>query len=301
MLWGKSLNDISAYLNSFLNQRTWQTIQAINQLPLQQRQQLSCDAVHKKIVDSYNKNKGLDFISEIERRVYDEPQLARYPPITYSKFDVIDASIYKRSQLFKLKMFGINININGIHLGVDKLDHIVRTGYSYFEHYQKQRQRGASLLDAEIAAIEKGITQEKTYFGYWVSGVFSYADLEANYQGLRLHQNFCSGSQAYLQRRNNNTWRFNRLIDLKYYVNPWFDESYNNSAYLQRRFKSVYPELKRYCVWQKSTWLQQRNQYYQYWQGKESFSVRYLQQLQKYGKLDSPMPFHLNTICPTTQ
>lgn len=298
MLWGKSLNDISAYLNSFLNQRTWQTVQAINQLPLRQRQQLSCDEVHKKIIESYNKNKGLDFISEIERRVYDEPKLARYPPITYSKFAVIDASIYKKSQLFKLKIFGINININGIHLGVDKLDHILRTGYFYFEHYQKQRKRGASSLSAEISAIEKGITQEKTYFGYWVSGVFSYADLEANYQGLHFHQNFCSGNQAYLQRRNNSTWRFSRLIDLKHYVNPWFDESYNTSTYLQRRFKSVYPELKRYCVWQKSTWLQQRNQYYQYWQGKESFSVRYLQRLQEYGKLDSQMPYHLNTICP---
>ena len=297
MAWGKRLNDISAYLNSFLNQRTWQTLADINQLPLQQRALLKCEDIHKKIVTSYNKNKGLDFISEIERRIYDDATLSRYPPISASKLAVIKQSIYKKSQLFKLKMFGINININGIHLGVDKLDHVLRTGYLYFKTYQKYRDQGLSIQQAEIAAIQKGIAQEKTYFGYWVSGVFSYADLEANYQGLRLHQHFCTGEHPYLEQRANNTWYFSYPIDIKAYINPWFDESYNNSAYSHLRFHSVYPELKKYCGLQNSTWLQQRNHYYQYWQDQESFSVHYLQQQTILGKLDDPKPYSLNTIC----
>ena len=297
MAWNKPLNDVSAYLNRFINQRTWQTIAAVNQDTLQQKKPLSCEAVHKLIVSDYNKNKGLDFISEIERKVYDDPTLSRYPPISDSKLAVIERSIYKKSQLFKLKIFGININVNGIYLGLDKLDHILRTGYLYFTLYQKYRQQGLSEQQAEIAAIQKGIVQEKTYFGYWVSGVFSYADLEANYQGLRLHQQFCSGNHPYLSQRPNGTWAFLRTIDFRAYINPWFDESYNSNAYLRRRFKSVYPELKKYCQARNSAWLQKRNHYYQRWKDQASFSVHYLRQQIALGKLDNPKHYSLNTIC----
>lgn len=297
MAWNKPLNDVSAYLNSFINQRTWQTLAAINQDVLQHKKYLSCEAVHKRIVSDYNKNKGLDFISEIERKIYDDPTLSRYPPINASKLEVIERSIYKKSQLFKLKIFGININVNGIHLGLDKLDHILRTGYFYFKNYQKTRQDGLSEQQADVVAIQKGITQEKTYFGYWVSGVFSYADLEANYQGLRLHKQFCATHQPYLQQRTNKTWAFSRPIDLKMYVNPWFDESYYNNAYLQLRFKSIYPELKKYCDARNSAWLQQRNRYYQRWKDQASFSVHYLQQQVALGKLDNPKRYSLDTIC----
>jgi len=297
MAWNKPLNDVSAYLNSFINQRTWQTLAAINQDTLQQQKYLSCEAVHKLIVVDYNKNKGLDFISEIERKVYDDPTLSRYPPINTSKLEVIERSIYKKSQLFKLKIFGININVNGIHLGLDKLDHILRTGYLYFKTYQKYRQYGLSEQQAEIAAIKKGIVQEKTYFGYWVSGIFSYADLEANYQGFRLHKQFCLGNQPYLSQRRNGTWAFTRAIDLKDYINPWFDESYNGNAYLQRRFKSIYSELKEYCDARKSAWLYKRDHYYQRWKDQASFSVHYLQQQVALNQLDDPKRYSLDTIC----
>lgn len=297
MVWDRPLNDVSAYLNAFINQRTWQTLATINKATLQQKHYLSCHAVHKLIIADYNKNKGLDFISEIERKIYDDPTLSRYPPIHTSKLAVIEQSIYKKSQLFKLKIFGVNINVNGIHLGLDKLDHILRTGYLYFKIYQKNRQDGLSEQQAEIAAIRKGIQQEKTYFGYWVSGVFSYADLEANYQGLRLHKQFCSGSQPYLKQRFNGTWAFTRSIDLKAYINPWFDESYNTNTYLTRRFKGVYPELKQYCDQRNSKWLQKRDNYYRAWQDKASFSVQYLQQQVALGKLDDPKRYSLDTIC----
>jgi hypothetical protein len=297
MVWEKPLNDISAYLNGFINKRTWSVLNTVNQLPTQQRKRLNCEAIHKMVLASYNKNKGLDFISEIERRIYDDPTLSRYPPITASKLAIIKQSIYKKSQLFKLKMFGINIKVNGIYLGVDKIDHVLRTGYLYFKAYQRYRNKGHSEKQALIAAIKKGIIQEKTYFGYWVSGVFSYADLEANYQGLRFHRDFCGNQNPYLNRTDKGTWHLSQAIDIREYINPWFDESYNNSAYLGLRFNSVYPELKKYCPFQNSAWLQRRNDYYQQWQDKESFSVRYLQHLVTLGQLDNPKQYSLNAIC----
>lgn len=294
MMWGRELNDVTAYLNAFINKRTWKAIDEINHLPEEQRSGLSCEAVHKRILKSYNENKGLDFISEIERLVYDDPTLSRYPPKNTSKQAVVNQSIYKKSKLFKLKMFGINIKINGVYTGVDKTDHVFRTGYGYFKTYKRHLKKGESEEQAVIAAISKGIKQEKTYFGYWVSGVFSYADLEANYQGLRFHRGFCEGDKPYLFRRDGGSWGFSHAIDLKEYVNPWFDESFNTSAYLASRFKGVYPELKKYCGAQ---WLSGRNQYYQQKNLSESFSVLYLQGLVDKGKLPNPDKYSLKVIC----
>lgn len=297
MMWGKTLNDVTAYLNGFINKRTWKAIDEINHLPKEQRNALSCEAVHQHIVESYNENKGLDFISEIERLVYDDPTLSRYPSQKTGKIETINQSIYRKSKLFKLKMFGINIKVNGIYTGVDKTDHVFRTGYGYFKTYKKYLKKGKTEKQALIAAIRKGIIQEKTYYGFWVSGVFSYADLEANYQGLRFHRNFCEGEHPYLFRRRDGSWGYAHSIDLKNYVNPWFDESYNTSAYLAFRFKSVYPELKKHCAELGEQWLKDQHQYYQRWKGKESFSVRYLQELVGKGKLPSPEKYSLNAVC----
>ena len=294
MMWGRELNDVTAYLNAFINKRTWKAIDEVNHLPKERRESLSCEDVHKYILKSYNANKGLDFISEIERLVYDDPTLSRYPPKNTSKNAVINQSIYRKSKLFKLKMFGINIKVNGVYTGVDKTDHVFRTGYGYFKTYMRHRAKGETEEQSIIAAIEKGIIQEKTYYGYWVSGVFSYADLEANYQGLRFHRNFCEGEKPYLFRRDHGLWGFSHTIDLKEYVNPWFDESFNTSAYLALRFKGVYPELKKYCG---EAWIGERNRYYHQDDEDKSFSVRYLQALVKAGKLPDPDKFSLKTIC----
>ena len=297
MVWGKQLNDVTAYLNGFINKRTWQAIDEINHLPIEQRKGLICEDVHHYILKSYNRNKGMDFISEIERLVYDDPTLSRYPPQSTGKIATINQSIYRKSKLFKLKMFGINIKVNGIYTGVDKTDHVFRTGYDYFETYKKQRAKGKTEKQALIAAIRKGIKQEKTYYGYWVSGVFSYADLEANYQGLRFHRNFCEGEKPYLFPLKNASWGFSHSINLADYVNPWFDESYNTSAYLSFRFKSIYPELKKYCSEQGMQWVKERDHYYSMWQGRESFSVKYLKSLIEKGLLPNPEKFSLHTIC----
>lgn len=297
MMWDKDINDISNYLNAFINKRTWKTIDEINHLPQQERKHLSCEDVHKRILQAYNENKGLDFISEVERLIYDDPTLARYPPQQTGKIATVNQSIYKKSKLFKLKMFGINIKVNGVYFGVDKMDHLIRTGYSYFKTYKKHRKKGETEQQAEIAAIEKGILQERTYYGFWVSGVFSYADLEANYQGLRFHRNFCESDKPYLFQRSNGSWGFARSIDLKDYITPWFDESYNTSAYLSLRFRSVVPSLQEYCNSSNKQWLQQQLHPYKEWQNKESFSVKYLKKRIKQGDLPDPEKYSLKEIC----
>ena len=70
------------------------------------------------------------------------------------------------------------ITLAGIEIGTDKLGHFFSEGYSYFlvtDHLKKSLESG--LLFGEWS--------ESVYFGAQTTGVYSFADLTANFQGLR--------------------------------------------------------------------------------------------------------------------
>jgi hypothetical protein len=87
---------------------------------------------------------------------------------------------------FYLKYSGLspNLQINGYYLGADKLSHFASTGRRYLKRYLKKKKKGFSEEDSVQAAIRYGLLNEASVLGWWASGVFSYADMEANYQGL---------------------------------------------------------------------------------------------------------------------
>lgn len=75
------------------------------------------------------------------------------------------------------RMAGV-IKVNGVEMGTDKLGHFFTEGYSYF------------LVTEELnKSVESGLLfgewSESVYFGAQTTGVFSFADLTANFQGLR--------------------------------------------------------------------------------------------------------------------
>lgn len=70
------------------------------------------------------------------------------------------------------------INLAGVEMGTDKLGHFFTEGYSYFLVTEGlQRPLESALLFGEWS--------EAVYFGAQTTGVFSFADLAANVQGLR--------------------------------------------------------------------------------------------------------------------
>ncbi|RLU04114.1 MAG: hypothetical protein D9N11_00770 [Ketobacter sp.] len=70
------------------------------------------------------------------------------------------------------------INVDNVELGTDKLGHFFTEGFSYF-----------AVTDQLHRSIESGLLfgewSEAVYFGAQTTGVFSYADLTANFHGLR--------------------------------------------------------------------------------------------------------------------
>lgn len=80
------------------------------------------------------------------------------------------------------------VRLFGAEMGTDKLDHFFQQGHKYYAIRKKNLERGITVQQAEEKAIHWGRKTEKTYFGYWVSGVYSNADLFANYAGMKFYQ-----------------------------------------------------------------------------------------------------------------
>ena len=79
--------------------------------------------------------------------------------------------------------------------------------------------------------------------GEYLDGVFSYADLEANFQGFMLARDMCQGSDPLLVLEAEK-WRLTRPVDLRTYITPDFDESYNLSHWQADRKREVLAILR---------------------------------------------------------
>ena len=77
-----------------------------------------------------------------------------------------------------LKELSDVVNINGHLIGIDKLGHFFAEGWQYFELTQYEDQ-------SIEQALEWGRQQEAGKFGYSTTGIFSFADLVANFNGWR--------------------------------------------------------------------------------------------------------------------
>jgi hypothetical protein len=79
------------------------------------------------------------------------------------------------------------IRVNGVEMGTDKFDHFFQQGYRYYKIYDRELAKGRTPDEAAKRAIAWGKKTEKTIYGYLVSGVFSNADLFANYAGMKFY------------------------------------------------------------------------------------------------------------------
>lgn len=95
-----------------------------------------------------------------------------------------DQSIYRdflwpeSPSLVLSKRMAAVIKLNGVEVGTDKLGHFFTEGHSYFE-------ATSYLTEAVEHGLHFGQWTESLYFGAQTTGVFSYADLVANFNGLR--------------------------------------------------------------------------------------------------------------------
>jgi hypothetical protein len=95
----------------------------------------------------------------------------------------------KSTRPITVQMMSPTINLYGVYLGTDKLGHFFQQGYEYYEVYAEEIRRSGDERLAVGKAIRKGIAQENGIYGTFIDGVFSNADLAANYAGFKFYLN----------------------------------------------------------------------------------------------------------------
>lgn len=99
---------------------------------------------------------------------------------------------YKRSIFVSIPTDYLTISptvkIYNTQFGTDKIAHFFQQGFTYYRIHGREIARGTSDQKAIAKAVGWGRMTENTYYGTLVGGVFSNADLYANYAGMRFYQ-----------------------------------------------------------------------------------------------------------------
>jgi hypothetical protein len=124
------------------------------------------------------------------------------------------------------------VNLYGHYMGTDKIDHFFQQGHEYYEIAGKK---------GTIAAIEHGVKLEHGIFGTLTTGVYSNADLAANYAGMKFYQNLQRSvvigevTHPAMFQRTEEGWRLREGLDSSRLLEPFLsnhlDESLNPSRY----------------------------------------------------------------------
>ena len=167
-----------------------------------------------------------------------------------------------------LKELSDVVNINDFLIGLDKMGHFFAEGWQYFELTQYEKHTIDQVL-------EWGKQQEAGKFGYSTTGIFSFADLVANFNGWRFWNkvllkeddplkgviaNFFNRPYISCEiqiiasiknRKIVKAWEYNTRFDLSDYIDGTWDEgnncnSYQNPMIEQKvisRIKNVAPDF----------------------------------------------------------
>jgi len=147
------------------------------------------------------------------------------------------------------------VRLYGVEFGTDKLDHFFQQGYQYYKMVNQEIAKGASADTATSKAVKWGQKTERTYFGLLVSGVYSNADLYANYAGMKFYQCLSSACEINKKRRTapvflqNGAWTVDTaaLRDnlIKPYLTVHMNEALNPSVFAFTIFGSVRRAVKK--------------------------------------------------------
>ena len=268
------LDNSLAIINTIFNQRIQEAIQKANaqQDDIEDIEQDEfCDEevlyteLRKAIFQSFTASWGI--------KGYDLDKQLRSLLARQSYSLSLNDSIYR--DIDYLEGFSLNIkelsdvvNINGHLVGLDKMGHFFAEGWQYFELIQYD--------DYTIdQALEWGKQQEAGKFGYTTTGIFSFADLVANFNGWRFWNkvllkeddplkgaiaNFLSRPYITCEiqiitsiktKKIVKAWEYNTRFDLSDYVDGAWDEGINCNSYedpiieekVTLRIKNVNPDF----------------------------------------------------------
>jgi hypothetical protein len=289
LVWEVELNDSADAFNRYLNGEIETFLQEQN------GRKRPADSAEELTLQLYFYLFNGLHASRLRHWVQTSSEVDRYPPNSVRYAEHLRISIFDmRSFPFVLPM-SRTIRLGDIYLGIDKMGHLFGFGRRSFRHYLRLREDGFGEEEAMKQTILRGYFMERYFVGNLMDGVFSYADLEANFQGMMMARAFCEGENAYLQRVNGQ-WVLTRPVDIRLFITPYFDESYNRSHYIGRRKRHVMRELEeKVCPKLQSPLVRQRFERYRQWP--RGFCQRVVDEHQERLGLDYRSEQDLERLC----
>lgn len=238
LAWQESIGDSTRAVNGYLDESMRTVLERINR---RHPESLSCEQIPPRI---YRYLFSSLLSSRVKRFLSHDPSIDRLPDDDVGRWAYQRRSIYRGAAWPFFLPMARTLRVADVHVGVDKFGHMFGFGRRYYARYRKALARGHSPEEAMRRAIVWGIRLERYVLGGRLDGVFSFADLEANFQGMLLARDLCEADPPHLV-RDGAGWRLARRVDLADYVNPGFDETFNPSFYPRFRWKKVLPILRR--------------------------------------------------------
>jgi hypothetical protein len=235
-----SLADSAVPINRYLNAEIEVALERINA----RKRPLSCEEIPPRIYRRLFKSL---LSSRLKRFLNRNSEIDRFPSDDVGYWKHLKKSVYRKPLFPFILPLAATVQVGEVRVGIDKFGHMFGLGRRYYQRYQRGLRRGLGEEEALSRAIEWGVRLEKVLVGGLSDGVFSFGDLEANFQGMRLARTMCEGSTPHLERRGE-SWALARQVDVRDYVNPGMDESFNTNYYPRGRWKKVRPILAtEYC------------------------------------------------------
>lgn len=234
---GRPLKDSSQRLEKEINRRIHEAVRRANGFyarPQQSKKvhhriRAQCDV--KRLYTQLESQLARPLIGQLETFAEQSAEVDKrrvsFPQSVYRQYDSAEAPTLVLSE----RMAAV-IRIHDVEIGSDKLGHFFTEGLSYFEVTSR-------LRDGVSEALVFGQWSESVYFGAQTTGVFSYADLTANFNGLRFwnrilaHQpDPLSGEQPepYI-RCINKRWQVSQPFRWAGYVDQGWNEAVNCNAF----------------------------------------------------------------------
>ncbi|WP_119006082.1 hypothetical protein [Vibrio halioticoli] len=315
--WGKTIKNSEAVFNDYLNQHIESSLQQLSN----KQQSLTCEQVALVVMKDLGatryplKHRGA-LNTDMELWAQQSELVDRQPDDNTSLDEYAQHSIYSpvmRTAGVKTDLDHV-VNVAGVYFGTDKISHFLGSGYEYYARYLKAIQKDSQEF-SQAKSIIWATKMEGGLLGIKVVGVYSYADLEANYQGFEMARDLCRLQHI----ENAGGWSFSQPVDMRKYVNPNWDESFYLSTYSDSRAKKVKQNMQLHegvCENRQQLWVKQQRQFYLQWESgyppfdqetlNSSFSTYLLTLAQHYAhqesyENDSSLKAHLKTLSLTME
>ena len=184
---------------------------------------------------------GVHWVDRIERWAMRSPEVDKLDIPRYG-------SVFSGQPIWAVRvtaLFGVGktIMVNKQLIGTDKLGHFISQGRKYYRRFTRH--------GSEERAAKQSTFTERAIFGQLSNGIFSNADLVANYEGHRFYRSLfedgiIEGKPSIL-RWEDDHWVIQREFDWADHVNEYWDEALNVNYFDASLYKHMHKRLISFC------------------------------------------------------